>query len=427
VKISKSHTFLNEASAVIPGGASSNVRCRNTIAISHGKGAELWDLDGNKYIDYILGFGPILLGHSNEQIKNAVYKAMEDGTTFAFTTEMEYLLCKEIVNICPSVEMVRLCNSGTDAAVTAFRIASTATGRSKVVKIHGDYNGGFDLLAFDVPGVEASDFYKKPSPIGTGFIRGVNSLIITIPFNDISALEFAFEKNKGQIAAVFMEPILGNVASIMPENDYLRIVKDICKHYGAILVFDEVKTGFRVSLGGAQELFDVYADLSMFGKAIGNGMPIAAIGGKRELMELVTLNKVFHCGSYYGNLPCTAAALATISLLKKCNYEELNNLGIELAKGMCIILEKSGIAAQWQGTGSMFGITIGDIMPHSYSSWWLNTDREKWMNISYHMNEYGVLSDNFIGLFFMSYEHNKHHIELTLDACEQAIKRLNNN
>ncbi len=426
MKLDRSEKFLRAAAKVMPGGANSNVRCRNVMGVSHGAGAELVDLDGNAYIDYVLGFGPILLGHAHHGVKQAVARAMEKGTTFSYTTESEYNLCGEIVSLCPSVEMVRLCNSGTDAAVSAFRIASTYTGGKKAVKIQGDYNGGFDLLAFDVPGVDASGFRRGPKPVGTGFLEGVQDLIHTIPFNNADELERVFKQNRNEIAAVFMEPVLGNVASIMPLSGYLKMVKEMCAHYGAVLVFDEVKTGFRVALGGAQELFDIHADISMFGKAIANGLPLAAVGGKKELMELAAPEKAFHCGSYYGNLPVAEAAIAVLSNLKKKDYHSINRLGAKLARGVCRILEKNGVPARWQGPGAMFGVTIGDEAPVDYTSWWLNTDRRKWMSVSSRMRDMGVLSDDFIGLFFLSFAHTDAHIQKTLEICETAVKRTIN-
>lgn len=417
----KSGEFLARMAQIVPGSASSNVRTRNTIAVSRGIGGELIDLDGNRYIDYILGFGPILLGHGHPAVTESVVQAISNGTTFAFTTESEFRVCEQIVSLCPSVDMVRLCNSGTDAGTTAYRIACVYTGASIAVKIQGDYNGGFDVLAHDVPGVDGACLDKEPTPVGQGFFKNADKMIITVPFNDADVLEKTLQAHKGEIAAVFMEPILGNVAAIMPVPGYLETVRNLCTEYGVVLVFDEVKTGFRVGLSGAQGRFGVYSDLTMYGKAIANGLPLAAIGGRRELMELVTPGKVFHCGTYYGNLASTAAAEAVLSILTTADYAALMQRGEKLAQGICERLVAEGIPANWNGTGTMFGITIGPDRPVDYKTWWLQTDRKLWMDISAIMRDLGVLSDDFIGLFFLSFAHTDEHVEQTLSACEEAI------
>ncbi len=419
--IAKSKAFLEQMAHFVPGSASSNVRSRNTIAVSHGKGGELFDLDGNRYIDYILGFGPSLLGHGHPFVTESVAQAISCGTTFAFTTESEFRVCEQIVSISPSVEMVRLCNSGTDAGITAYRIACMHTGASIAVKIQGDYNGGFDILAHDVPGVDGSSLDQGPTPIGQGFFKDVDKSIITIPFNDADILEKVLKTNKGQIAAVFMEPILGNVAAIMPQPGYLEAVRSQCTQHGVVLVLDEVKTGFRVGLTGAQGFFGVHGDLTMYGKAIANGFPLAAIGGKRELMKLVGPDKVFHCGTYYGNLPSTSAAEAVLSTLKSADYDTLMKRGEKLAEGFCSLLKAEGIPAKWNGVGTVFGITIGEKRPRDYKTWWCETDRQTWMGISTIMRDRGILSDDFIGLFFMSFAHTDEHVEETLNICEEAI------
>ncbi|KOR29296.1 hypothetical protein TI05_15390, partial [Achromatium sp. WMS3] len=418
--IHRSKSFLEKISKIVPGGANSNVRTRNSIAVSGGEGALLFDLDGNRYIDYILGFGSVILGHGNETVNQFVYQSIKKGASFAFTTESEYRVCKKIVEVSPSVEMVRLCNSGSEAAITAFRIAKTVTGGSVAIKIQGDYNGGFDILAHDVPGVDGDNLDQGPFPIGTGFYKDVKKSIITIPFNDINLLENILSSKKGEIAVVFMEPILGNVAAIMPNLDYLKAVRDMCTHYGVILVFDEVKTGFRVGLQGAQGLFGINSDLTMYGKALANGFPIAAIGGKKELMELVRPGKVFHCGTYYGNLASTSAAEMVLSILSESDYTSLFRKGEKLAQGICDRLMQVGILSQWNGIGSMFGITIGDSKPIDYKTWWKNTDRKLWVNISEIMRNYGILSDDFIGLFFLSFAHTDEHIEETLKIFEET-------
>ena len=419
----KSEQFLKKMKQIVPGGASSNARCGNQIAVARSSGAEIVDLDGKHYIDYILGFGPILLGHGNDYVAKSVYHAMKKGTLFALSHELEYEVASKIVNICPSVEMVRFCNSGTDAAMTAYRIACTKTGRSGVVKIEGDYNGGFDLLLYDIPGVEARNLDKGLIAASSGIPSLFKELVMTIPFNNSQALADILDKYHDKIAAVFMEPILGNTAAIMPQPGYLEEVRQLCNKYGVILIFDEVKTGFRIALGGAQEYFGVHSDLTMLGKALANGLPFAAIGGKRELMELIYPGGVHHCGTYFGNLPCVAATNAVLSELVKADYNILKDRGERLAKGICDLMKKAGIPANWHGIGTMFGITVGSNSPKDYRSWWLETDRKFWIKVGDHLRENGILADAFIGLFFLSFAHCEEHINKTLEACEVAINQ----
>jgi glutamate-1-semialdehyde 2,1-aminomutase len=424
MRVSKSKVLLDRMTQIVPGGASSNARVGSPIAINRGMGAELIDLDGNRYIDYILGFGPILLGHAHNGVTKAVYEAMIRGTTFAFSQDLELSVAEQIVSLCPSIDMVRLCNSGSDAAITAYRVACAHTKASMAIKIEGDYHGNADVLLHDIPGVDANDLDTRTTPGSTGLPACIHDLIVTICFNDVDALESALKNHRGKIAAVFMEPILGNTAAIMPKPGYLRAVRSLCDDYGVVLVFDEVKTGFRVGLGGAQEYFGVHSDLTMYGKSLANGLPLAALGGKRELMQLIKPGGVHHCGTYFGNLPCTAGAKAVLSILSSIDYSPLMQRGERLAKGICSLLDNASIPAHWQGLGSMFGITIGIEQPRDYRTWWLRTERKLWMDITTQLREFGVLTDGFIGLFFLSFAHTDEQIDKTLSACEDVIKRF---
>jgi glutamate-1-semialdehyde 2,1-aminomutase len=424
VTLTESSRFLARMSELVPGGASSNARCGSPIAIARGEGAELIDLDGNRYIDYVLGFGPVLLGHGHPPVTEAVARAVRDGTTFAFSQELEYAVAQGITRLYPSVEMVRLCNSGTDAATTCYRIAAAHTGAHKLVKIEGDYNGGFDLLLCDIPGVEAERLGSGPNVAGRGVLPATADLVVTVAFNNADALESVLRRYAGQVAAVFMEPILGNTAAIMPEPGYLEAVRSLCDRFNVVLVFDEVKTGFRVARGGAQELLRVNSDLTMLGKALGNGMPIAAVGGKRHLMELVRPGGVHHCGTYFGNLPCTAAAQAVLAALDAADYGAARHRGERLAAGICSLLRQADIPAHWHGVGTMFGITIGEKRPTDYRTWWLDTQRRTWMQIAAELRSLGVLTDGFIGLSFVSFAHTDNHIDATLAACKEAIRRF---
>jgi glutamate-1-semialdehyde 2,1-aminomutase len=291
-----------------------------------------------------------------------------------------------------------------------------------VIKIEGDYHGNTDVLLYDIPGADAKHLNRRPTPGSKGLPAFTSDLVFTVRFNDSDTIGTILKKHRGKIAAVFMEPILGNTAAIMPKPGYLQAVRSLCDEYGVILVFDEVKTGFRVSRGGAQEYFGVYSDLTMLGKAIANGFPLAAIGGKRELMQLIKPGSVHHCGTYFGNLPCTAAANAVLSTLSTIDYRPLMLRGERLAKGICDLLTNASIPAHWHGVGSMFGITVGPEKPRDYRTWWLHTERKLWMDIVTRLRKLGVLADGFIGLFFLSFAHTDEHIDQTLSLCKKAIK-----
>lgn len=277
-------------------------------------------------------------------------------------------------------------------------------------------------MMWDIPGAEAADLDAGPVPGSEGLLPLPRSLVRSVPFNDADALEALLKHESDSIAAVFMEPILGNVAAIMPIRGYLESVRAMCDRYGVVLVFDEVKTGFRVARGGGQQLLGVHADLTMFGKALGNGMPIAAVGGRRELMQLIRPGGVHHCGTYYGNRPCAAAADTVLSIVSELDYDCVMRRGRRLAEGICERLDQARMPSHWHGVGTMFGITLGPDKPRDYRSWWLRTQRKTWMSIAARLGDHGVLTDGFIGLFFMSLAHTDEHIDRTLDACERAIR-----
>ena len=408
---------------LMPNGVSSNVRAGVPIVVTEGRGGELFDVDGNRYIDYMVGFGAAMLGHGHRAVTEAVQKVVGRGASFALSTELEGRLCEKIIDLCPSVEMVRLCNSGTDAGVTAHRIALAWTGRTRVVRIQGDYNGGHDPFMFDITGQDPRGF-GAPTAASRGLLPGVGEHVVTVPFNDLSAIASAFETADGGIAAVFLEPVLGNAAAIMPLPGYLEGVRALCTRHGALLVFDEVKTGFRVHPGGAQALFGVEPDLTMLGKAMGNGLPIAAIGGKRRYMELLCLGGVHHCGTYYGNLVCVAAANAVLDLLPELDYQGTMRRGESLARELCrVIHTELGVSARWQGVGTMFGITLGERSPADYTEWWNNTDHRQWEAVALLMRDMGVLTDAMIGLWFVTFAHTDAHLEETLEICRQALRR----
>jgi glutamate-1-semialdehyde 2,1-aminomutase len=362
----KTSALFDQAKAVIPYGVNSNFRYwgdDNTLVVTRGEGAYVWDADGKRYIDYRLGFGPIILGHGHPAVVKRVQEAIRDGTIFAWTTPHEIDLCERIARMC-KVDKVRLTNTGTEATMHALRIARAYTGREKFIKFEGQYHGMADYFMFTTASASPQAVGSKRSPINvqatSGIPKGINHYVINLPFNDFERLEETVEAQWGDIAAIFIEPILGNAAGIMPKKGFLKEVRELCDKYGVVLVFDEVKTGFRIANGGAQEYFKIQADLVTYAKAMGNGFPIAAIAGKEEVMMTIQPGAMAHGGTYSGNVVGTAAGVATLELLEKEPIlETINKRGVALRSGIAEILTEADIPYALPGVPSMFGIILG--------------------------------------------------------------------
>ncbi|MCS6906944.1 MAG: guanitoxin biosynthesis PLP-dependent transaminase GntE [Anaerolineales bacterium] len=360
-----SHWF-QRAAQVLPYGVNSNFRYwgdQDTLVVQRARGAYLWDMDGKRYIDYRLGFGPVILGHAEERVNRAVAEAIKDGILFAWTTPGEVELAERIVRL-TGVEMVRLANSGTEATMQALRIARAYTGREKYVKFEGHYHGSADYFMYSTASASlnmlGSPHSPIPAPMSSGMPARIAETVIVLPFNELDGLERTIKARWGEIAAVFVEPVMGNVGGILPQEEFLPTLRCLCDEYGIILVFDEVKTGFRIAKGGAQEYFNVRADLVTYAKALGNGFPIAAIGGKREVMMTIVPGQVSQSGTYNGNTVAVAAALATLELFEKEPiHETVWQRGQALMKGIDEILSDHGIEHALTGLPPMFGIHLG--------------------------------------------------------------------
>jgi glutamate-1-semialdehyde 2,1-aminomutase len=316
--LSKSRKLFREAAKVIPGGVNSPVRAfravgSNPIFIDRAKGAYLYDVDGNKYIDYCLSWGPMILGHAHPEVLGYVKKVMAKGTSFGIPTELETRLAKMIVRAIRSVEKVRLVSSGTEAVMTAIRLARGCTGRDKIVKFIGCYHGHVDHLLVQA-GSGATTLGAPSSP---GVPKDFTKHTVLVPYNDPEAVERAFNKYGDQIAAVIVEPIAGNMGVVPPGDGFLETIRRLCTKHGSILIFDEVITGFRIKYGSVQDVVGVKADLTCLGKIIGGGFPIGACGGRAELMDqLAPLGRIYQAGTLSGNPVCVAAGIATLQLLK---------------------------------------------------------------------------------------------------------------
>jgi len=359
----KTQALRDRAQKVMPLGVSSNFRYWGPTAspvVARGEGCHIWDADGNRYIDYRLGFGPVVLGHGHPAVCDRVNEVMRRGTIFAALTELETQVAERIVRLCPGVDLVRYANSGAEATMHALRIARGYTGREKVIKFEGQYHGMYDYVLWSTASANPLSLGSRRDPIkyqqSSGIPACIRDLIITLPYNDFELLEAALKREGHQVAALIVEPILGNAAGIGPKEGWLEFLRQKCDEYGIVLIFDEVKTGFRIAPGGAQQLFGVQADLVTYAKAMANGFPLAAIGGKREVMSVVGRG-VSHGGTYCGNAVGVAAADATLAILEDGQVlKAIDAQGNKLKAGFAQILTQAGIAHQIQGPGAMFGL-----------------------------------------------------------------------
>jgi glutamate-1-semialdehyde 2,1-aminomutase len=366
----KTQTLRDRAMNVMPLGVSSNFRYWGpsaTPVVARGEGCYYWDQDGNRYIDYRLGFGPVILGHAHPAVCEGVAEAMRRGTVFAALTELETRVAERIVHMCPGVELVRFANSGTEATMHALRIARGYTGREKVIKFEGQYHGMYDYVLWSTASANPRALGTRRDPIryqqSSGIPACIHDLILTLPYNDFELLEEALKREGHQVAAIIVEPILGNAAGIGPKEGWLAFLRQKCDEYGIVLIFDEVKTGFRVAPGGAQERFGIQADLVTYAKAIANGFPLAAIGGKREVMGVVGRG-VAQGGTYCSNAVGIAAADVTLSILEDGQVlQGIAGQGHKLQDGIRKVLGEAGIPHQIQGPGAMFGVLFMEEKP----------------------------------------------------------------
>jgi len=362
----KTKALFNRAKAVIPHGVNSNFRYwgdDDTLVIPRGEGAYIWDADDKRYIDYRLGFGPVILGHAYPAVVKRVQEAIEGGTVFAWTTPLEIKVCERITKMC-KVDKVRLTNTGTEATMHALRIARAYTSREKFIKFEGQYHGMADYFMFSTASATLGSLGSRRSPINavvtSGIPQAINQYVINLPFNDFERLEETIAAKWHDIAAVFVEPMLGNSAGIMPKPGFLEKIRELCDQYGIVMVFDEVKTGFRIAKGGAQEFFGIQADLVTYAKAMGNGFPVAAIAGKEDVMMTIEPGAMAHGGTYSANVVATAAADATLEILAtEPVIETINQRGKALMTGIDEILTEADIPHALLGLPSMFGIFLG--------------------------------------------------------------------
>jgi glutamate-1-semialdehyde 2,1-aminomutase len=368
------------AEQIMPGGVDSNFRDwgADTVYVARGKGGRVWDIDDNEYVDLRMGYGPAILGHGDPRIDDAVAARMRLGVSFSLTSEDEVRAC-ELVTDMTFCDMARLATSGTDATMHAMRLARAFSGRDKIVKFEGQYHGMHDYALISVLPNDVSELGDVDQPVRLAWGRGIPAAVadtmIPLRYNDLAGLRRVFEREGDQVAGVIIEPVLGNAQGILPQAGFLAGVRALTEEFKALLIFDEVKTGFRFARGGAAEHFGIRPDLATYAKAMGNGYPVAAFGGRREVMEQLPRH-VSHGGTYAGNRVAAAAATATLTILKETDaLATVAANGRRLQAGLRAILERRGLAFVFTGHPTMFGIMFTEVLPTDYRGW-ATTDHE---------------------------------------------------
>lgn len=428
MKISRSIELFKKAQCVIPGGVNSPVRAFKSVGgqpifIKRGSGCRIYDEDDNAYIDYVCSWGPLILGHAHPVIVDTIKKAAENGMTFGASTQLEIELAEMIVEAVPSIEMVRLVSSGTEALMSAIRVARGYTGRAKAIKFEGCYHGHSDgLLAKAGSGVATFGL-----PDSAGVPAGVTSDTIVLPYNDIDAVSNALNTIGNDVACIVLEPVAGNMGVVPPRPGYLMHLRELCDKYGIVLLFDEVITGFRVAYGGAQELYGVTPDMTTLGKIIGGGLPVGAYGGRREIMKCVApVGPVYQAGTLSGNPLAVSAGIATLKLLREQGlYQELDRKANLLKNGITQAAASAGVKIQSNAVGSMMTTFFTSESVFDYTSA-KKSDTSLYARFFNAMLENGVyLAPSQFEAAFVSTAHNDADIELTIKAAEKAFRSLN--
>lgn len=417
----RSRELYDRALLLMPGGVSSPVRAVKPfpLYIKQGRGAMVTDVDGREYIDLVLGYGPLVLGHAHPSVVRAVQEQAALGTLYGAPHEKEVLLAERVRKHFPGMEMMRFVSSGTEATMHAIRLARGYTGRKKIIKVDGGFHGAHDAVLVR----SGSGALTHGSPDSDGVPEEVAANTLVVDFNDGAQMEAALRANPRQVAAIILEPMLGNVGPVPPEPGYLAEVRRLADEHGAVLIFDEVITGLRLSLGGAQELYGVRPDLTVMGKVLGGGMPMGAFGGPREIMSRISpLGKVYQAGTYSGNPMSLSAALATLDVLESQGLEGLNGTGSMVRDRLARMLRATGEKAIVQGEGSMFQVFFGE-GPLRNAREVLACDRSRYMALYRRMLELGVsMPPSQFETCFLSLAHGKEATDGLLSAFAEALE-----
>jgi glutamate-1-semialdehyde 2,1-aminomutase len=423
----KSNALFERARRAMPGGVNSPVRAfksvgGNPLFISHGKGARVWDVDGNEYLDCVCSWGPLILGHAHPAIQEAICKAAEKGTSFGMATAAEVELAEMIKQAMPSIELVRLVNSGTEAVMSALRLARAFTGRDKIIKFEGGYHGHADgLLAKSGSGLATLGVPDSP-----GVPASFAALTITLPYGNLAAVKETLAAQGNEIAAIIVEPVAGNMGVIVPPPEFLPGLRELTQKCGALLIFDEVITGFRLAYGGAQAGLGIKPDLTCLGKIIGGGLPVGAYGGRRDIMEMLApAGPVYQAGTLSGNPLATAAGMATLRELSKPGvYEKLEEKGRFAAEGIRAAAKAADCAATVNRAGSMFTLFFTDGPVTDWPSA-KKSDTGRYAKFFWEMLEAGVyLAPSQFEAAFVSLAHRAEDLERLVEAAGKALRNI---
>lgn len=424
----KSREVFEKSCKLMPGGVNSPVRAYGSVGlippvVKMGKGSRIFDLDGNEYIDYVCSWGPMILGHAHPRVIDAITAAAEKGTSFGAPTENELLLAELISEAIPSMEMLRLVSSGTEAAMSAIRAARGYTGRDMVVKFEGCYHGHSDGLLVKA----GSGALTAGVPDSAGIPSDYSKNTIVAQYNNIEGCEKLFKSHGDKIAAVIIEPVAANMGLVIPEADFLKQLRRLTEHYGTLLIFDEVITGFRVAYGGAQELMGIIPDLTVLGKIIGGGMPVGAYGGRREIMEKVApLGPVYQAGTLSGNPVAVAAGISTLNIIKNTGdfYSRLDFLGTSLQAAYLQAASSFGIDITINRLGSLMSVFFSGQRVSDYDNA-LKSDLNRFKKYFSLMLEEGIyIAPSQFEALFISYSHTEADMEKTSVAIRQVFSRL---
>lgn len=421
----RSKQLFEEAKKYIPGGVNSPVRAFKSVGIDplfidRGKGSKIYDVDGVEYIDYVLSWGPLILGHAPAKINKALKEAMKKGTSFGAPTEYEIELARLVTKAVPSCEMVRMVNSGTEATMSAIRVARGYTGRNKIIKFAGCYHGHADSLLVKA-GSGATTLGVPDSP---GVPADVAKYTLNLTYNNLDEVEDTLRRSGHEIACIIVEPVAGNMGVIPPSKGFLEGLRKLTQEYGIVLIFDEVMTGFRVSYGGAQELYGIKPDMTTLGKVIGGGLPVGAYGGKREIMEKVSPNgPIYQAGTLSGNPLAMIAGIETLKILSDRNiYKKLERLGGKLSKGIEKAAETSGVDLYSTRVGSMLCAFFTSEKVTNYEEA-KKSDTNKFSVFFQEMLKRNVyLAPSQYEAVFLSSAHSVHDIDMTIQAAEEAFR-----
>ena len=423
----KSQSLYERALNIIPGGVNSPVRaCKSVGAdplfIERGQGCLIYDVDGNRFIDYIGSWGPLILGHRHPAVVEAIISVLEKGTSFGAPTDLEIQLAQMVVDTVDSVDVVRMVNSGTEATMSAIRLARGATGRDFVIKFDGGYHGHADTLLV----AAGSGVATLGIPGSPGVPEAVVQHTLSLPFNDKEAIKKVMDAKGDKIACVIVEPVAGNMGMVPPANGFLETLRELTEKHGAVLIFDEVMTGFRVAYGGAQSLYGIVPDLTCFGKIIGGGLPVGAYGGKKDIMSQVApQGAIYQAGTLSGNPIAMAAGIATLEQLKTEGvYENLEEKANRLVAGLTDAARKAGVAARVDHVGSMLGMFFTDQNVTCFDDA-RTCDLELFSGFYQGMRQKGIyIAPSQFEVLFLSTAHADEHIDATVDAAEQVLKNL---